>query len=163
MLKYLPIIISLISFIYEPLAQYSQSKCSSKEKRATSSALTPVPLPRWPPSRSNVMEIKKKKKATLERSLGMNYVADQPVTAFLLGGIYSEGSDRSYLKAKCYEFSPTDKKTKRSSCVSQSGGARGIYQWNELAPDLAPDNCHINRALGEGSHFLPLPPTPSSL
>lgn len=106
---------------------------------------------------------KKKKKATLERSLGMNYVADQPVTAFFLGGIYSEGSDRSYLKAKCYEFSPTDKKTKRSSCVSQSGGARGIYQWNELAPDLAPDNCHINRALGEGSHFLPLPPTPSSL
>ena len=145
MLKYLPIIISLISFIYKPLAQYSQSNRSFKVKRTNSSVLTPAPLQRWPPSRSNVTEIKKEKKkrkktkATPERSLRMNYVADQPVTASFLGGIYSGGSDRSYLKAERYEFSPTDKKTKRSACTSQPGAARGIYQWNELAPDLAPD------------------------
>lgn len=59
-------------------------------------------------------------------------------TASFLGGIYSEGSDRSYLKAGCYEFSPTDKKTKRSSRTPQPGAARGLYQRNELAPRFGP-------------------------
>lgn len=93
MLKNLLIIISLISFIYKPLAQHSQSNRSSKEKRANSGALTPLPLPRWPPSCSNVTEIKKKeegekkgKNGTLERSLRMNYVADQPANGLLSRG-----------------------------------------------------------------------------
>lgn len=50
-------------------------------------------------------------------------------------------------------FSYTDKKRERESGVYASlgvkvGKARGIYQWNELASDLASDNCHINTALG---------------
>lgn len=80
-------------------------------------------------------------------------------TASFLGGIYSEGSDRSYLEAGCYEFSPTDKKTKRSSRAAPAWAQpQAFISGMSWPPDLALDNCHINRALGEGSHFLPLPP-----
>lgn len=38
--------------------------------------------------------------------------------------------------------------TVHASLSVKVGKARGIYQWNELASDLASDNCHINTALG---------------
>lgn len=84
----------------------------------------------------------------------MNSVADQPTMAFFLWGIYSDSSDRTYLKLKCYERAIlSDRQKERESGVYASlsvktGKARGIYQWNELASDLASDNCHINTALG---------------
>lgn len=66
-------------------------------------------------------------------------------------------------------FSPSDKGgKKRSSTVRASpgvkvGGAAGVYQRNELASDLASDNCHTNTALGKGSRLLSSPLCSSSL
>lgn len=73
-------------------------------------------------------------------------------------------------------FSPTDeggekkkreKKEAAAQCVRASlgvkvGGAAGVYQRNELASDLASDNCHINTALGKGSRLLSSPLRSSS-
>lgn len=122
MLKYLPIIISLISFIYKPLARRSPSNHSSSEEGSErGSVQTPAPLPKMA---SASRQCHGDKKPRANAAGGMNYVTDQPVTASFLGGIYSEGSDRSYLKPECYEFSPTDQKTKRSSYASQAGGTK---------------------------------------
>lgn len=85
-------------------------------------------------------------------------------TASFLGGIYSEGSDRSYLKAGCYEFSPTDKKTKRSSRAPQPGAARGLYQQNELAPRFGPRQLSYQQGFRGGqplSSSAPNPPPPT--
>lgn len=151
-MKYLAIIISLITFIYEPLAQYSQSK-ESRQQRADTGALAKTASE----SQQCHRDLKKKKKGTLERSLRMNYVADQAPTASFLGGIYSEGSDRSYLKAECYEFSPTDKKTKRSWCVSQPEAFISGMSW----PQIWPQTTVISTGLsGRAATFFPFSPLP---
>lgn len=70
-------------------------------------------------------------------------------------------------------FFPTDEgggkkeKKKEGAAVRASlgvkvGGAAGVYQRNDLASDLASDNCHINTALGKGSQLLSSPLRSSS-
>lgn len=101
------------------------------------------------------------KKPRADAAGGMNYVADQPVTASSLGGIYSQSSDRSYLKPECYEFSPTDKKTKRSSRASQARRRQKAFISGMSWPQIWPQTTVISTELeGGGGQFLPLPPPP---
>lgn len=84
----------------------------------------------------------------------MNYVSPLSQIFPFLPNIYGDSLDVTYIKLRRYErvvLSNGEKERGSSVHASLSvkvGKARGIHQWNELASDLASDNCHINTALG---------------
>lgn len=97
---------------------------------------------------SNVTKIKKNR-------LRMNNDSDQSILMSFCG-VNNDTTITTYLKLKCYkrEIQKQRKSTVRAPLRMKVGKARGVYQRNEMALDLASNNCHINTAKGKGNHLF---------